>query len=224
LDAIPKYNSENIAAEGGISSRRNTTLNSAVNTTDINYSGNSVSVNAGSGSTFSGGFVWDNKTITPPTDPSTIDYSGLYSSPGVGVNLLANGLDRILVPAYVDSAAHPVSLTLTIYRYGGAGDYKAEKTITNIKNTTPFQDYVFQYSSFSLFGTVTPTMESIIGNVGAIQLTWNAPSADTDLVLGSITAVPEVGTVWPLAAVAGLAIGCRQWRSRRQKSSGSTAA
>ena len=164
-----------------------------------------------SDTSYSGSFVWDGIDSS-----SLINYSGLSH-----VSLTAGGLSQILIsPSKVDSTAHTLTLEFKIYKWDdktvGAGSVYAWLT-QSYTNATD-QGYSFQYSNFTGVGD---SVASILGHVGAIELRFGG-TTDTDAWLGSVTAVPEVGTVWPLAAVAGLAIGC-QWRSRRrQKASAST--
>ena len=209
-DTFPT-NTTSQAATDAIGLERDIVLERLSGTTRVNMLFNKgATISAGAETSFQGSFVWDG--IDGSSD---INYDGLSH-----VNLTAGGLSQILIsPSKVDSA-HPLTLTFYIYKYDtnsvGAGSVYASLT-QKYENTT-YQDYSFQYSNFTGVGD---SVASILGDVGAIELKFAGTTA-TDAWLGSITTVPEVGTAWPLAAVAGLAIGC-QWRSRRrQKASAST--
>lgn len=209
-DTFPT-NTTSQATTDAIGLERDIVLERLSGTTRVNMLFNKgATISAGADTSYQGSFVWDGIDGS-----SGINYTGLTN-----VSLTAGGLSQLLLtPAKVDSTAHTLTLEFKIYKYGGGGSVYAWLTQTN--NNATDQGYSFQYSDFHAVGGAGDSVASILGNVGAIELKF-AGTTDTDAWLGSITAVPEVGTAWPLAAVAGLAIGC-QWRSRRrQKASAST--
>ena len=206
-DSFPT-NTTSQATTDAIGLERDIVLERLSGTTRVNMLfSKGATISAGADTSYQGSFVWDGNDGS-----SGIKYNGLTD-----VSLTAGGLSQILIsPSKLDSTAHTLTLEFKIYKYAGGGSVYAWLT-QNYTNATD-QGYSFQYSNFTGVGD---SVASILGHVGAIELRFGG-TTDTDAWLGSVTAVPEVGTVWPLAAVAGLAIGC-QWRSRRrQKASAST--
>lgn len=156
--------------------------------------------------------VWDGADTFNSGTPieSQIDYSGL------GTVNLTPGFDNALRVRVVNSDSENKTLTFRFYETGTTGDDYLEGSITlNSPITTPTDIFV-DFAALTKFGDTMSSNNTILQNVGAIQLLFTTTSTTgPDITIDFIDTfvIPEPSTWAMLGSVLGLA----GWRFQRRR-------